>query len=376
MKKHIFLLVIIVLLLIFILCGCSQADASPCFAYKAEEIGSPFSKHYSNNIVRTPWDMIIFENKLFIGSGDYDKNSGPCLIASYDITTEDWSTYTLPDEQIESFAIIDGKLMAPGIDPMDDWVLGNYYVYEDSAWQTIRSIPYGIHTFQIIEFQNKMFAALGTEKGHFPVSMSSDGGQSFTEVRFTKNGSLCPVEDSQNDRVYNMFIIKSKLYAIRFSGGAYEVFVFLDGQFEFVYQWMYDIIIPDVEPFSQKCGFSASITYNDVYYFSTGYLFKTVDGENIKYVALDKERYVIDLYENNNILYALAIQKNIDGSYNSAIYRITGDNTHLLFEVCGNTYAQSFAVDNDIYYLGFGYDKIDPEQGGKIIKYTYKGDLQ
>ena len=377
MKKITFYLVTIIILPIY---SCSQPfntfEKTEIPIVQATDMGCPFVDCYSNSLAKTPWDMIIFDNQLFVGSGNYNQNCGPAQIACYDLATNELKLSSVPDEEINKFAIINETLIAPGIDPMQDWAYGNYYIFQNNSWKTVRSIPYGIHTFQIIEFDNKLFAALGTEIGHFPISVSENNGKSFVEVKVTKNNCPSPTLDSFNDRIYNMFVIDSKLFAVKFSGGAYEVFMFNDGQFDYITQWIYDIVIPNTDPFVNKSGFIASITYNNTYYFSTGYLFKTQGVKNIKHIAFNDNKYIIDLYENNGHLFALAIKENSNKSYTSAIYKINDNSTELLFEVTESNYAISFAVNNENFYLGFGYCDANVDRTGKIIKYTYKGEFK
>ncbi len=366
---------ILLIIFIILLIG-SNAFCTSRSELQIKELGCPFSDHYKNNYAKTPWDMFIFEGKLFIGSGDYENNSGPAKIACYDLSTLELNIDILPDEQINTFSIINEKLVAPGIDPIEDWSLGNYYVYNGESWETKRNIPYGIHTYQIIEFDNKLFAALGTEKGSFPVVVSHDDGESYSGVRFTKNGQDYPVCDSLNDRVYNMFVLNEKLYAIRFSGGEYELFVYNEGAFQYFTKWMYDIVIPSSTQVSPNSGFSSSVIYNGYYYFSTGYLFRTKDAKTIEHVALANDSLIIDLYESDGSLFALAIKDNSDGSYISSIYQIKESENKLLFEVTDFAYAVSLVADNNIFYLGFGENKSYPDESGKIIEYQYKGEIQ
>ena len=368
--KRILLLIIITLIIASAISCASRSEL------QIKELGCPFSAHYNNNYSKTPWDMIFFDGKLFIGSGDYDSNSGPAIIACYDLSTSELSVDALPDEQISSFSIINENLIAPGIDPMDDWSLGNYYIYNGESWETKRNIPYGIHTYQIIEFENKLFAALGTDNNRFPVVVSHDDGTSFSEVKFTKNGQDYPVCDSLNDRVYNMLVLNEKLYAIRFSGGECELFVYKDGVFQYFTKWMNDIVIPSSAQISPNCGFSSAVIYNGYYYFSTGYLFRTKDAITIEYVALANDSLIIDLYESNESLYALAIKVNSDGGYVSSVYQISESKNKLLFEVTDPAYAVSLAADNNKFYLGFGENKSYPDKSGKIIEYHYKGEIQ
>ena len=97
MKKTVCAL--IALILIISLCACGDTYT---------ELGIPLSERYPEGIrARCPWDMTVFDGKLYIGGGDYDANSGPVDIWCYDIDNGTWeNSGTVPDEEINRFAVI------------------------------------------------------------------------------------------------------------------------------------------------------------------------------------------------------------------------------------------------------------------------------
>ncbi|MBQ2389396.1 MAG: dockerin type I repeat-containing protein, partial [Clostridia bacterium] len=87
-------------------------------------VGTPAFERYDNSaadiiFARNPWDMQTYNGKVYIGSGDYNSNKAPSLIACYDPETDKATVFQdrLDDEQVSNFAIIDGRLIAAGIDP-------------------------------------------------------------------------------------------------------------------------------------------------------------------------------------------------------------------------------------------------------------------
>ncbi|MBQ4116012.1 MAG: hypothetical protein IJD37_01410, partial [Clostridia bacterium] len=93
------------------------------------ELGVPSMQSFEvDTASRCPWDMIIWDEKVYIGSGDYGSNAGPVDIWCYDIQESTWkNSGTVPDEEISRFCVVDNALVAPGIDPTEDWSYGNYY---------------------------------------------------------------------------------------------------------------------------------------------------------------------------------------------------------------------------------------------------------
>ncbi|MBQ8407340.1 MAG: hypothetical protein IJY39_00600 [Clostridia bacterium] len=339
-------------------------------------VGKPFDDLYGNRSAKNPWDMIVFDEKLFVGSGNYDLNVGSCKIACLDLSSQAWSTCTVPDEEINFFAVINGNLIAPGIDPTEDWNLGNYYTYNGTDWVTVRNIPNGIHNFTIIEYNDTIFSGLGTTKGSFPVAASYDGGQSFAEVPFYKNGMPCTVTDSAKDRIYDLFMLGNRLFAVKTNRDC-EIFLYNEEHFEYYDRWLYKIAFPKadlLQDLQKRGGFLSSVTHRDIYYFTTGYLFKTVDGKNVEHIPFSNSQYIIDLYCDNHHLYALGVSETKAGNYLSSVYSIDNGAPCLLFSISERAFPISFAVYGSDFYFGFGYTTYDPVVSGTIMKYTYKGE--
>ena len=206
------------------------------------ELGIPTSERYSEGITaRSPWDMAIYDNKLYIGSGDYNTNAGPVDMWCYDMDKNTWSNSgTIQEEEIDRFCVIDNKLVVPGIDPQEDWSLGNYYVLENEQWVKNRKIEGGMHTFDIVEYDGMLFAGLGVSRGSYPVVYSKDNGMTFENVVFYKDGQKLDTTGSQKVRVYDLFVLQDKLYAVFMYGDSeitYDLYRYENGVFEYDNQW-------------------------------------------------------------------------------------------------------------------------------------------
>ena len=154
---------------------------------KIEELGIPLINKYpgtsQNNVIsRKVWDMQLYNNRIYIGSGDYNENTGPVNVYYYDIASAKFvNEGTLPDEQINRFVIVNDKLMIPGTDPKESWELGNYFVWENNAWTKKRNLPGGVHNFDLIEFKGNIFAGIDSENDSTIVK-STDDGETFSHV--------------------------------------------------------------------------------------------------------------------------------------------------------------------------------------------------
>ena len=126
----------------------------------------------------------------------------------YDPNINEWSiSGTLPDEAVKRFLILDDKLVAPGTDPRDDWNYGSYYVFDNDSWETVRTIPNGIHNFDMLEFDGYLFAAIDVNPGSIPLVYSNDDGKSFYTVDMRKNGKTIDTNNGAFNRCIDFFII-------------------------------------------------------------------------------------------------------------------------------------------------------------------------
>lgn len=196
MDKRNLAMLIIPPLIVMILIGIiswyeKQPDPAQLYSGDIIAIGNPLASRwpikefvYARNI----WDMQKFEDKIYLGSGNSANkgpipNAGPIDIWSYTPKTNQFTREgVVNDEQIDRFNIINGKLVIPGHDAAepDNWEFGNYYIKKASNhWQKYRRIPDGIHVYDMIEHDGKLFAALGTLNWYAGIAISENNGESW-----------------------------------------------------------------------------------------------------------------------------------------------------------------------------------------------------
>jgi hypothetical protein len=133
------------------LCFAQSADVTP----HIERLGNPGKLTYPSDektFARNVWDLKAFAGRLYIGLGNR-ANSGPAPNAG---PVDIWhfapesgrfvKEWTAPDEQVESFRIIDGQLVVPGNDPMESWEFGNFYVSKRTDGRRSGRCPTGSTT--------------------------------------------------------------------------------------------------------------------------------------------------------------------------------------------------------------------------------------
>ena len=355
------------------LTSCSGTKTIDSIVYT--ELGIPTSERYSEGVTaRSPWDMATYENKLYIGSGDYDTNAGPVDMWCYDIDKKTWSNSgTVPEEEIDRFCVIDNKLVVPGIDPQEDWSLGNYYVLDGNQWVKKRNIEGGLHTFDIVEFDGMLFAGLGVLKGSYPVVCSKDNGESFENVIFYKDGEKLDTTGSQNVRVYDLFVFKDKLYAVFMYGDSeitYDLYRYENGMFVYDNQWYGKV--------SQIKLTNNIITgktqFKDNMYFTTGYLHTTEDMTNLTYIIFPDEQVVYDICTDEKYLYALCANKQEDGTYKVFVYRNDGQiitNFHEIFNFVYDVPPLSIVCKDNNFYIGMGDTNNIHDKNGTILFVEY-----
>lgn len=117
-----------------------------------------------------------WQNKVYIGYGNWSSNSVIVSIRNYspqDCQFHTENVYynfnqttnpTTVEVAIDRYDIIDGNLYIPGTDPDDGitgWRIGTFYRNDGSGWVMYNNIPSVAHNFDMIKYQNKLFAALG-----------------------------------------------------------------------------------------------------------------------------------------------------------------------------------------------------------------------
>ena len=167
------------------------------------------------DLPKSAWDIKIWNGKVYRGAGDYDKNSGSTPFYSYNIATKSWEQLSFAsDEAIHRFIEINGTLYSPGIDPTEGWSEGNYYVLEGNVFQQVRNLPNGIHCFDMIEFDGKIFAGVGTETTANTVAVSEKGGSGWKFVPLYQDGKPMALSGYEWSRTYEFVEYNGDLYAL------------------------------------------------------------------------------------------------------------------------------------------------------------------
>ncbi len=343
---------VLILLTALSLCSCQRCSINAEYA----ELGVPLENYYGDGIERNVWDIEYFDDMLFIGSGDYDKNKGPVQMYSYDLKEEKWeATELLPDEQIERFFVFDSKLYAAGCDPKGDWDYGNFYAFENGKWKTYNTIPGGIHNFDMIKFEGKIFAGLGVAEGNAPIVCTEDRKE-WQPIYLYKDGKLCETDKSEHIRVYDFFTLDDTLYAYFYVNDQKEIYR-LDGD-KFVYH----------SDMLSNVNFRAN-TYNHIcqkaefkgkQYFSTGLLYKTDDMKKAENIELGDNVTVTDIKVINNTLYLLCNKKIVTDDKNeefrvSVMKSRNGKRFTEIFYFSYPVGALCFTYSNHHFYFGMGY---------------------
>lgn len=367
--------IVCVLLMALLFCGC-QSDHSPS-QIAIKDLGIPTIEQYPDDTVsRCPWDMTVWNNKLYVGAGDYGANTGPVDCMTYDCQMGQWeNSGTVLEESIARFCSVDGTLMIPGIDStVDGHLLGEYYALQDGQWQMKRTITGGIHCFDLVSFEDKLFAGLGVTQGEYPVADSEDNGETFTQVPFYQNGQ--PVATAKDAiRVYDLFVLNQTLYAVYISENNesgkphdFECSVYRYEDERFVYE-------SDWNPCYETVGatqipFAAKEVFHNRLFVATGYLYEADDSFAFEKISLENG-IVLDLLQKDGILYALSNTSREDGTVDISVWRTqTGE----IFEqvLCFNypTPALSFALQGETYYIGIGNMNLQHDANGTVLAVT------
>lgn len=372
-KKTIVMILVILLLSLSLCLGTCKV-----VSIRYIELGIPSSFNYSNGIsARCPWDLIIWEDKLFVGSGDYDVNAGPIDIWYYDISQKAWmNSGTVPDEEINRFVVMDDFLIAPGIDPQEDCTLGNLYYFKNDSWSIVRNIPGGMHCFDVVNYNGNIFVGLGVEPGKYPIAVSLDNGKSFTPVVMKKNGVSVDTSRSNNVRVYDLFVFNETLYAIFLYGDTeitYDLYKYYKGEFVFdnelynkIHQVKYNNYI-----IGGKAEFKGNM------YFTTGYLYVTNDMTNFTRIDFPNEKTVYDICIYKNNLYVLCGERLSNGRCEVSIWKNHNNDAAKFEEFFRFVYdisPLSMACNQEGFYIGMGERSSINDKNGMIlyIKYSMK----
>ena len=329
------------------------------------------------NLANSCWDVKIWNGQVFRGAGDYDKNTGATPIFAYDIATQKWQNYgTVPDMAVHSFEVIDGKLCAPGIDPSGGWELGNFYSLEDGKWKNNRTLPNGVHNFDMIEFDGKIFAGLGTEDADDTVAVSTDGGKSWSFVPLYQDGEPFDTSDYKWTRTYEFTQYNGQLYAlVSFQlgiGSKHMLFRYENGKMVVVNDQVYSLL--GGSSYNRKF-WPGEFEFDGACYLTLGSLYAIRDFSNLdakEKIEMPNKETVVDAFLKDGVIYTLGFtQDKKTREYTIVIYKSTTGKTGSFTEVASFPYdvpPMSFDYDGNHFYVGTGYESTKKEKMGMVLR--------
>ena len=370
-----YLFVILLMLNIMLLSSCAENKRLDV-GNNLINIGIPTKAYYpSNNIARCIWDMTIFDNKLYIGCGDYNNNSGPTPVLYCDLADlGSWKEQAvLQDEQIGRFLLIDDKLTIPGFDPIGSPELGTYYQLENGVWQTKSGLLDGLHNFDLIRYDGKLFAGIGAYLGSTPI-IASDNDKDFVRIPMIKNGEPIQTTEGECIRTHNFYVLNDNLYASFWYENLVENKLVSE-----IYRYENDAFVFHSDLIGKlNTGSScrnlppkwAKAVINDTLFLTTGHLYYTNDMSELNLINFPEYAQTYDLYLYENVIYILTAA--IEGKeYDIVIYSMEQGNINKLkkeYSFKSSLHPTSFAVNDSDFFVALGEWNIQNSENGTIFR--------
>lgn len=346
--------------------GWNTADLGIC---SAENVSLPASG-------RNPWDLVITEGKLYVGTGDYGKNTGPTSIWCWD---GKWTASRMVDQEaIARFVNLDGKTVALGVDPLGSLEYAESYVLQNGNWAVYNKIDNALHVFDAESYNGAVYFGLGSEDDVPNVVKYDTATHTYAGVSLYKNGVDYIASVSQNPaltgrRVYDLFQVDGKLYCTlvcMLTGKTTMEFFELTGD---KFEWRQAFVNTGMQMnrvVGNQVMLNADAVYDGSCYLSTGNLYKTGDFVKFEQVTIPGNPCVTDLFTGTDgVLYILTARGKL-GAYKNSIYTLSGGTLAEVLSFDSTMSALSFAKDSEGFYIGLGNAAGTNADTGRILKFT------
>jgi len=194
-----------------------------------EFMGNPFALRFPDRSgwenARSVWDMQFWNERLYLAHGDAHSNAGPTDVWYYEPESNRFiKETTIDEEEIRSYVITADTLLIPGFDPREqgdseEWRWGNLYRHTDGEWTKLRTIPWGLHLYDVLSSEGTLF-------------VTGDGSEAYVSQREMKLAFTHVSEDggltwnlhypSDANRIEELF----ELNGCVFASGAYDSILF------------------------------------------------------------------------------------------------------------------------------------------------------
>jgi len=384
MKKFISALLFVILVVSLCACNKTTSDTSKSQGNICKITDLGICSNENNALpanARVPWDLLVVDGKIFVGTGDFDSNTGPTSIWTYDDSTKKWISSALVDQEaIARFVNLNGKIIALGTDPIGDAEHADCYTLKNGTWETFSSIKGALHIFDAEVYNNSIYYGLGTENTN-PVVIKQDSIKgTYTEIPLYKNGvdvisALEKTPNLKNKRVYDLFSVDGRLFcafSCSYTTGktTIEFFELKEDKFEFC-QAFKNANLEMNKTVKNQVLFNSDAVYENSCFLSLGNLYKTHNFIQFDKIDVPNNACVTDMYvENNNgqqNFYILTTIKESKG-FKNIIFTMVDDKLVELFSFNNSNSALSFTKCDDSFYVGLGGAESENEDNGRILK--------
>ncbi|MCA9344462.1 hypothetical protein KC946_01365, partial [Candidatus Saccharibacteria bacterium] len=171
----------------------------------------------------------IFNNKLFVGFGDYGSNTGPISINPFDLTTNsfDGETVSVPTESLGNWKEINGRLYTTTIDPTCSATCPAGYAVSDDGVSWIVKTPINAeHIFDVETLTGTDIWLFGSAGGPTAKAWRSiDDGETWSVVQTYENVP----GDNNTERYYWGVALSGSMYMQSNYGGYQNPLQIFDG---------------------------------------------------------------------------------------------------------------------------------------------------
>ena len=202
------------LALLALTCVAGGCSGLPCrFVARPEFVSlgrNPYAAAQPTAIGRRLHTLEAWRGELYMGYGDYDENTGPIEIATYNPRLASFKTkLRFPTEAVEVYRAIGERLYAPAIDPLGDGPSAAVAVGEpDGTWSNVKSV-FMTHAFDIVTRDGADLWLVGSRRLHAIAVRSVDGGRTWVTALEVGPRSG---KDQDFARFHFVFVLAGRLY--------------------------------------------------------------------------------------------------------------------------------------------------------------------
>ena len=403
--------------------SCASLSQSSNSKKQAElvRLGNPSAEDGLRGRSLNVWDLQSFEQKIYLGAGSVAQNVGPISVWAYDPAKKTFiDEYTVPDEAIEHFQVIDDSLYIPAADPRSNDNIKYYHKPAGGEWEKIASPAVKLaHVRDIHQLEDQGLLIVGNGRSTQPKNRQPPGAAlvnrsdaTVVEVEVTGFPQADGVTFIDSTWFLSVFSFEDRIYALnsllRDTGGytgylakynpqtqkldldwtiGAEEFIPLDnldkkagkyGRETIYHLWQTEEyggdLVYTVKTFSNANSNGKNYIKQN-YLNSLGLFVKQSMGQPPQEIRFNRQAVGEDILAIDGELYALANQKHRQEDFTVSVYKTTTpaaiESWNEVLSFKSTNRARSFAYLDNTFYFGLGQDRGEAiASSGDILSYT------